>query len=236
MLVKRIGNICENIKLIKNTINAVKRGSGTVDVMAVTKSFSCHDAIEALKCGIEHIGESKIQEALPKFTQLGISLNSVTKHFIGHLQSNKIKKVVENFDLIHSLDNIKYACDINRYASSVGKVQDCLIEVKVSKEATKIGVNPDNVKDFYRQCQSIPNILIKGLMVITPYSDNSEHSRVHFMKVRSLFEDIRASVGNSCFNTLSMGMSGDYKIAVQEGATVVRIGSAIFGERNYEDR
>jgi pyridoxal phosphate enzyme (YggS family) len=229
-------NIRGNIEFIKNTVNSVKNVSTAVELIAVTKTFSYHCVLEALKCGIKHIGENKIKEALPKFEQLGSSLNGITKHFIGHLQSNKAKKAVENFDLIHSLDSIKLASDISRYAANRGKLQDCLIEVKVSQEITKTGVDPNDVEGFYKQCLSIPNILIKGLMVIAPYSDNLEGSRPYFKRAYNLFENIKKSSGSFEFNILSMGMSDDYKIAVEEGATMVRIGSAIFGKRNYGNK
>jgi pyridoxal phosphate enzyme (YggS family) len=229
-------NICANIELIKDTINSAKNASSCVELIAVTKTFSYHDVLEALKCKIEHIGESKTQEALPKFNQLKGALTGITKHFIGHLQVNKSKKAVENFDLIHSLDNIKLACSISRHAQSINKIQNCLIEVKISKEAAKAGISPENLKDFYKQCLLIPNIVIKGLMVIAPYSDNPKSARPYFKQTRNLFEDIKKSFGNTDFDTLSMGMSGDYKIAVQEGATMVRVGSAIFGERHYGNK
>ncbi|MDR3275476.1 MAG: YggS family pyridoxal phosphate-dependent enzyme [Endomicrobium sp.] len=229
-------NICENINFIEETINSVKNISKAVELIAVTKTFFYQDVLEALKCGIKHVGENKIQEALPKFKQLGSSIDDVTKHFIGHLQSNKAKKAVENFDLIHSLDSINLASIISRYAAVAGKVQNCLIEIKVDKEAAKTGVTPEELKDFYKKCILIPNILIKGLMVITPYSSNPEDSRQYFKQVYNSFEYVKKSFGNSEFAILSMGMSGDYKIAVEEGANMVRIGSAIFGERDYGNK
>jgi pyridoxal phosphate enzyme (YggS family) len=229
-------NIHGNIEFIKNTVNLIKNASASVELIAVTKTFSHHCILEALKCGIKHIGENKIKEALSKFEQLGSSLDGITKHFIGHLQSNKAKKAVENFDLIHSLDSIKLAGDISRYAANRGKLQNCLIEIKISQETTKTGVDPNDAEDFYKQCLLIPNILIKGLMVIAPYSDNSEDSRPYFKRIYSLFENIKKSSGSSEFNILSMGMSDDYKIAIEEGATMVRVGSAIFGKRNYENK
>ena len=229
----KVKNICGNIGFIKNTINSIKNASVAVDIIAVTKTFPYQDVLEALKCGIKHIGENKVQEALPKFEQLGASLVGVTKHFIGHLQSNKTKKVVGNFDLIHSLDSIKLAEDINRCAISIDKVQHCLIEVKVSWESSKTGISPQDVKEFHKQCQLLPSILIRGLMIIAPYSENPENARPYFKQVYSLFEDIKKSFDKPDFDVLSMGMSGDYKIAIEEGSTMVRIGSAIFGERDY---
>ncbi|MDR3330962.1 MAG: YggS family pyridoxal phosphate-dependent enzyme [Endomicrobium sp.] len=227
-------NICGNIKFIKDTVNSIRSAFVNVDIVVVTKTFPYHCVLEVLKYGITDIGENKIQEALPKFSQLGLSLNGVTRHFIGHLQSNKAKKAVENFDLIHSLDSIKLANDIGCCAANINKVQNCLIEVKVSQESSKFGIVPENVKKFYKQCQLIQNILVKGLMVIAPVhcATDFEDSRSCFKRVRDLFEDIKESFSNPDFAILSMGMSGDYKIAVEEGSTMIRIGSAILGERN----
>lgn len=226
--------VCTNINLIRDTIEQAKKGSGNVELVAVTKTFPYQKVLEALKCGIKHIGESKIQEALPKFEQLGTELKGITKHFIGHLQSNKAKKAVLNFDLIHSLDSFDLANDINRHAQGINKVQNCLIEIKVSKEATKTGISPENAFDFFNKCKEFSNILIKGLMVITPLSDNPENSRIYFKQIKALFDQIKKE--NNNFDILSMGMSDDYKIAVEEGSTMVRVGSAIFGERNYGDK
>jgi pyridoxal phosphate enzyme (YggS family) len=225
-------NISKNIKFIRNIISSVKSVS-PVELVAVTKTFPYQDILLALKCGIKHIAENKIQEAIPKFEQLKSSLIGIKKHFIGRLQSNKIKKIVKNFDLVHSLDSMKLAYGISYYAASIGKIQDCLIEVKISQETTKIGISINDVKNFYKKSQLIQNILIRGLMVVAPYSINSEDSRPYFRQIYSLFEDIKKTFNNSSFCILSMGMSGDYKIAVEEGSNMLRIGSAIFGERDY---
>ncbi len=229
-----MNDICSNINFIRKSIESLNKDSGSVDIIAVTKTFPAEDAAKAVECGIKHIGESKIQEALPKFTLLGNKLEGITKHFIGHLQSNKAKKAVENFDIIHSLDSLRLAEDINRHAGNISKVQNCLIEVKVSLEDTKTGINPEILHDFYYQCLKMTNVLIKGLMVITPLSENPEDSRPYFRQVRGLYDCLREK--NPDISILSMGMSGDYKIAVEEGANMVRIGSAIFGERNYGNK
>jgi pyridoxal phosphate enzyme (YggS family) len=229
-------NIRANIEFIRNTLKSIENIPRPVEIIAVTKTFPYQDILEALDCGISHIGESKIQEVLPKFDRLGSSLSGVKKHFIGHLQTNKAKKAVENFDFIHSLDSLKLADDISHHAANAAKIQNCLIEVKVSQESSKTGVLSIDVNDFYVKCLSIPNIVIRGLMAITPYSNNPEDSRYYFKYVKSLFEGIKKSFANTNFSILSMGMSSDYKIAVEEGATMVRIGSAIFGERDYGDK
>jgi pyridoxal phosphate enzyme (YggS family) len=229
-------DISRNIDFLRNSVRLVENISCPVKIVAVTKTFPYQDVLEALNCGLKDIGENKIQEALPKFSQLGSSLYGITKHFIGHLQVNKAKKAVENFDLIQSLDSFKLASAISSYAADACKIQDCLIEVKVSRESSKTGVLPKDVKDFCCKCLSIANITIRGLMVIAPYSDSMEDVRYCFKQVKSLFEDIKKTFVNPNFNILSMGMSSDYKIAIEEGATMVRIGSAIFGERSYGDK
>ena len=210
-------HICQNIKSINNTIKLLENVAGTVDLVAVTKTFTYPFVLEALKCGIKHIGESKVQEAVAKFDQIGDSLIGVTKHFMGHLQSNKVKKTVETFDLIQSLDSVKLAYNINHHAKNISKIQDCLIEVKVSKEISKTGINPDFVADFYNECRNLSNVNIKGLMLIAPYSDNLSDSRPYFKQVYNLFKDMKFFFADNDFNILSMGMSTDYKIAIEEG-------------------
>ncbi|MDR1401019.1 MAG: YggS family pyridoxal phosphate-dependent enzyme [Endomicrobium sp.] len=228
-------NIRGRIEFLRNVVSLTKSPGGFVELVAVTKTFPYQSVLEALKCGIKHIGESKVQEALPKFKQLGFSLGGIAKHFIGHLQSNKVRRVVENFDLIHSLDTLRLAYDISRHARGLNKLQNCLIEVKVSHEISKIGIAPDDVEEFYRKCLSIPSIVIRGLMVITPYSKNSGDSRCYFKQVYGLFKNIKKSFKSSEFDVLSMGMSNDYKVAIEEGSNMIRVGSAIFEERKIEN-
>ena len=230
-----MAQISENIAFIRNEVESLKKCRENVKIIAVTKTFPCQDILLALDSAITDIGESKVQEALPKFEQLGSSLYGITKHFIGHLQSNKAKKAVQNFDLIQSLDSLSLAKDISRHAAEIGKIQNCLIEVKVSHEEAKTGIKPDQARDFYSQCMAIPNLLIKGLMAITPLSCNPEDSRPYFKQIYKLFENLKSDAGSG-FEILSMGMSDDYKIAVEEGSNMVRIGSAIFGNRDYDSK
>jgi len=226
-------DICENISLIRKELESV---GSKAKILAVTKTFSSRDIREALNCGVKNIGESKIQEALPKFEELGALPDGVLKHFIGHLQSNKVKKAVENFDLIQSLDSLKLAKDINRHAKDLNKIQNCLIEVKVSDETSKTGILFDDVEVFYNQCLELENVKISGLMTITPLNNNPEASRPYFKAVYNLFVNLREKYKKEEFSILSMGMSDDFKIAAQEGSNMVRIGSAIFGERKYGNK
>jgi pyridoxal phosphate enzyme (YggS family) len=224
-----MNNITENLGHIRGILQDIGAGRA-IELIAVTKTIQYKDILRALQGGIKDIAESKIQEALPKFELLKGELNSVKKHFIGHLQSNKAKKAVENFDLIHSLDSLDIATDINKHALHLQKIQECLIEVKVSNEITKTGIAPSQVEGLYADiCNKLPNVLIRGLMIITPNFADIEDARPYFRQGYDLF----AKMKNDSFNILSMGMSQDFKIAIEEGSNMVRIGTAIFGERDY---
>jgi hypothetical protein len=226
--------ISRNIDNIKKRILNAANGNG-VTLVAVTKTFSANDVEEAIKVGITDIAESKIQEALPKFDVLSNSLKGINKHFIGHLQSNKTKKAVLNFDLIQSLDSIDLANNINKYAQDINKIQECLIELKVSQEESKFGVPIEKIYGIYDHClANCKNILISGIMTIAPYFDDKENVRPYFQKAYNIYSDMQKKVGNEKFKILSMGMSNDFEIAIEEGSNMVRVGSAIFGERNYD--
>jgi len=231
-----VADISKNIEQIRNKIKETSNGKN-VSIVAVTKTFGADCIESALLYGINNIGESKIQEALPKFDVLsnkGIFKN-IKKHFIGHLQSNKAKKAVLNFDLIQSLDSKELAENINRHAENINKIQDCLLELKISQEVTKHGVSKEYIEDLYIYCiEKCKNIKICGIMTIAPYFDNKEKSRPYFKAAYNIFTDLKNQFDNKDFLILSMGMSDDYEIALQEGANMVRIGSALFGERIYD--
>lgn len=230
-------NIKENILAINKRILELSQDKKEkVTFVAVTKTFPAQDVQEAVSTGlIFDIAESKIQEALPKFEVLSNSINGINKHFIGHLQSNKAKKAVLNFDLIQSLDSIDLAKDINRHAKDIGKVQKCLIELKVSNEESKFGASKETVSAIYDYCSlNCPNILICGIMTIAPYFEDKELVRPYFKTANNIFLDIKNKVNNDNFKILSMGMSGDFEVAIEEGSNMVRIGTSIFGERNYD--
>ncbi len=228
-----MSTIARNIIDIKERI--LKAANGTdVKLIAVTKTFSADCVKEALSY-VTDIAESKIQEALPKFEILSDSLKNINKHFIGHLQSNKAKKAVLNFDLIQSLDSINLAKDINRHAGEAGKIQNCLIELKVSFEESKFGASEEAVLKIYDYCrQNCQNISINGLMTIAPYFEDKQQVRPYFKKAYKIFENMQKIKNDGNFKILSMGMSGDFEVAIQEGANMVRIGTAVFGERNYD--
>lgn len=228
--------VSENIKNIKMIVKSMRNAVEGIEIVAISKTFGADLVFEALKCGITDIGESKIQEALPKFEALGDSLKGIKKHFIGHLQSNKAKKAVENFDLIQSLDSLGLAKEINRHSYNIGKKQNCLIEVKVSKEISKTGIAQQDIDGFYKECLNFPNILISGLMLIPPANEDIEAARPYFKEGFNVFNSLKSSFKNENFKVLSMGMSADFKIALEEGSNMIRIGSAIFGDRQYANQ
>ncbi|MDD5020903.1 MAG: YggS family pyridoxal phosphate-dependent enzyme [Endomicrobiaceae bacterium] len=229
-------NISENIAFIRDRISDVSN-SRNVSIVAVTKTFKADYVESAIMSGITDIAESKIQEALPKFDVLSNKevLKNVKKHFIGHLQSNKVKKTVSNFDLIQSLDSRELASDINRHARDINKIQECLIELKVSQEITKHGVSEEQAAGIYDYCiENCQNIKICGIMTIAPYFELKEEVRPYFKTAYNIFLKLKHRFNNKDFSVLSMGMSDDFEIAVQEGSNMVRIGSAVFGERIYD--
>jgi len=217
----------EKIKSIKEKIIAACRRSNVdpagIIVVGVTKTVNAENMAVALKAGIKDIGESRIQEASAKFPLL--ELSGVRKHLIGHLQTNKAKKAVELFDVIQSLDSIELAREIDRHSKNLGKVQECLIEVKVSPEDTKFGLSPEDAERFISSITDLKNIKITGLMAMAPYFDDTELARPYFKKVKQIFNSLQ---GRAEISMLSMGMSGDFEVAIEEGANMVRIGSAIF--------
>ncbi len=223
----------ENLGIIRKNIceAAIRAGNDPAGIIlvAVTKTHSADAVREALAAGITDIGESRIQEAQSKFSALsGLVFK---RHLIGHLQSNKVKKAVELFDVIQSLDSLRLAEEINRQAALQGKTQECLIEVKVSSEVSKSGVAPESLKELLAGCSKLSSIQVRGIMAIPPLTEKIEDSRHYFKQARQLFDEARISYPE--MKILSMGMSDDYVIAVEEGSTMVRIGSALFGERVY---
>lgn len=219
-------------KIRERIIQASQRsGGGAVTLIAVTKTFPASAVKEALSAGITDIGESRIQEAQSKFLELGDAAQGITKHLIGHLQTNKAKKAVELFDLIQSVDSLYLAEEIDKQANKLGKTQECLLEVKVSGEDAKFGCAPQDAEAFLEQSRNLSHVRFRGVMTIAPYFDTPEQARPYFRAAREIFERLKA---NNCFSgepVLSMGMSNDFEVAVEEGATMVRVGTAIFGER-----
>lgn len=204
-----------------------KRKGDDITLVAVSKRFPAEVIKMAARYGITDVGESRLQEAIPKIKELG---NITRWHMIGHLQSNKVKKAIPLFDLIHSLDSIKLAGEINRRAEPLNKRINCLLEVNSSGETSKHGFPPDKVMEAIKKLKDFKYINLSGLMTIGPYTDDQNFLRQAFILTRKLFVEGQKIIGNG-FATLSMGMSSDYELAIEEGSTMVRIGTAIFGDR-----
>ncbi len=224
-------NIVENLRAVQSEIESSRRKSiagAPVTLIAVTKNHEVEMMQQAIDAGAQHIGENRIQEAAEKFKILN---REVTRHLIGHLQTNKAKQAVRLFDLIHSVDSEHLAEAISGAAYSIGKIQDVLIQVNLAKEETKSGVYEENLPRLIEAVDVLKNIHLRGFMLIAPNYSDVENCRPLFRRMYEIFVAIQKTRQN--FDYLSMGMTHDYKIAIEEGANVVRIGTAIFGDRNY---
>jgi pyridoxal phosphate enzyme (YggS family) len=213
---------------IKGNIKTIKEEIRNSDILlvAVTKTRTIEEIKEAIDSGINIIGENRIQEAEAKFCELRdyFKKNNVEFHFIGRLQSNKIKKAVEMFDVIQTVDSLKIAEEIDKRAKEKNKTQRIFIEVNIGNEQQKSGVIPKGVINLVKEIRKLKNIKLEGLMCIPPYSDNAEDSRKYFRQMKKLFDE-------TGLKYLSIGMTKDYRIAIEEGSNMIRIGQGIFGER-----
>lgn len=228
-------DIEKNLISIEQRISDACRRSGRtrdeVTLIAVSKMNPAEAVIEANNCGINTFGENKVQELTDKIEQVGRELNW---HLIGHLQTNKVKYVVGKVAMIHSVDSYHLAEAISRESVKKGVETDILIEVNIASEESKFGVNPNDCVSVVRQISSLPNVRICGLMTVAPDTDEPESNRPCFRRMKELSVDIASqNIDNVTMNVLSMGMSGDFEVAIEEGATHVRIGTSIFGRRNY---
>lgn len=217
-------------KRIAAAAESCGRSPASVRLVAVSKTVPAERVKAAIDAGIESIGENYVQEAKEKFTVLGTE--PVAWHFIGHLQSNKAKYAVRIFDLIHSVDSYKLARELDRHAAKNAKVQNVLVQVNTGGEATKSGVAVDGALELVREISRLDHLSIRGLMTLPPFFDAPERVRPFFRSLRELRDRIHdAAIPGVSMGELSMGMTGDFEAAIEEGATLVRIGTAIFGER-----
>jgi len=226
-------DIAANIEKIKQRIAAACSRAGrdphSVELMAVTKTVSTERILQAVDAGITLLGENYVQEAREKQELLG---GSARMHLIGHLQTNKAKYAVRLFDCVHSVDRLELAQELNKRAKAVNRILDILIEVNVSGEQTKNGVSPAQVRELIGRIAGLENLSVRGLMTMAPYSDDPETSRPYFQALRQLRDDIaREEIPHVQMAELSMGMTDDFEVAIEEGSTIVRIGRAIFGAR-----
>jgi len=226
-LIKRLQNV-------KNRIEKAARSCGrdpeTIRLIAVSKTVPTNRVRQAIQAGTAILGENYVQEARTKFNDL--ATYPVSWHFIGHLQSNKAKYAVRLFDLIHSVDTLKLARELDKQSHKINKIQAVLIQVNISEEASKSGVNIKDTHNLLKEISLLENLSVKGLMTMPPYFNAPEKVRPYFSALRDLRDRLKQqSLLNVSLSELSMGMTGDFEVAIQEGATLVRIGTAIFGKR-----
>lgn len=227
--------IADHVAVIRTRIQAAAvrtgRDPNTVRLIAATKTVPVAPIQAAVDAGITHFGESRLQEALPKLDALA-ARTDVAWHFIGQLQRRKVKAVIGRFQLIHSVDSLELAHEIDRRAEEKGLCQSVLLEVNVGEESTKTGFSASELANVLERLATMPNLAVKGLMAIPPPSEAPEAARPYFRAVRDLADSLKRSAHHRIrMDELSMGMSHDFEIAIEEGATYVRIGTAIFGER-----
>ena len=225
--------IAENYKKVLERIRslALQAGRNPEDIIlvAVTKTWPVETIEEVIRAGARVLGENYVQEALPKVEAIR---NRVEWHFIGHLQSNKAKFVVNRFNVIESVDSISLAKELNKQAEKQGIDVDVLVEVNLAGEESKSGIKPEEIERFLREISQFKRIKVKGLMTIPPYFSNPEDSRPYFKRLRELKGKLaNTSIPDISLQHLSMGMSNDFEVAIEEGATIVRVGTAIFGVR-----
>ena len=218
--------IRENVKSI---LSELPKG---VTLVAATKSRTPEEILEAIEAGVEIIGENYVQEAEGKYKVIG---DKVKWHFIGHLQRNKVKKAIKFMDMIETVDSVPLAQEIDKRCRALNKIMPVLIEINSGKEPQKAGVFPEDAERLIREIAEYPNIRIMGLMTMGPMFGNPEDARPYFIETRRIFEKIKSlQIPNVEMRYLSMGMSNSYKVAIEEGANIVRIGTKIFGERSHE--
>ena len=225
----------ENLSIVEQNIQKACARSGRdrseVQLIAVSKTKPVEMLKEAYDCQIRDFGENKPQEIREKFPQLP---EDIRWHMIGPLQRNKIKYIIDKVCMIHSIESVRLAEAVSEEAAKHGRVIPVLVEVNMAGEETKFGIRPEETEDFIREISLLPNIQVNGLMTIAPYTENAEDNRIYFRNLKKLYVDIKEkNIDNVVMSNLSMGMTGDYEVAIEEGATMVRVGTGIFGERFY---
>lgn len=224
-------NLYDVQKRIEAACQRAGRDSREVTLIAVSKTKPVTMIEEIMAEGVVDFGENKPQELKDKYEVLPKNLKW---HMIGHLQRNKVKYVIDKACMIHSVDSLRLAETIQQEAVKLDLIMPVLIEVNIAREESKFGVSPEETEELVRQVAQLPNLRVEGLMTIAPFVEIAERNRVYFSNLRKLYVDIKSkNIDNVNMCNLSMGMTGDYEIAIEEGATLVRVGTGIFGERNY---
>lgn len=227
--------LCENLKNVEENVKKACEKAGRdrkdVTLIAVSKTKPVEMLSTIYNQGVRDFGENKVQEMCDKIEQLP---NDIHWHMIGHLQTNKVKYIVGKTALIHSVDSLHLAKEIEKQAAKKDVKVDILVEVNIAEEESKFGIHKEETYELVRQIATLPHVHICGLMTIAPYVENPEDNRMYFRGIRQLSVDIaNQNIDNVDMDILSMGMTGDYMVAIEEGATMVRVGTGIFGARNY---
>ncbi len=237
-------SVAENIREVEAKIATAAEKSGRkaedVLLLAVSKTKPVELIGEAVKAGCVSLGENKVQEIMEKYEPMMEYTpegDRIHWHLIGHLQTNKVKYIIDKVDMIHSVESLKLAEEIEKRAAQKGVVMDILIEVNMADEESKFGVKPEDTEALLREISKMEHIRVRGLMTVAPFVENQEENREVFRQMRELLVDMNGKkIDNIKMDTLSMGMTGDYEVAIEEGATIVRVGTGIFGERYYPNK
>ena len=229
MIRENLENVQEKIV---NSCTKSNRNVDEVTLIAVSKTKPVELLQEAYDAGVRDFGENKVQEIMDKYDKLP---SDIRWHMIGHLQRNKVKYIIDKVVMIHSVDSLRLAEEISKQAQKHNLVMPILVELNIGDEDTKFGASSTDAISLVKEISALPNIQIKGLMTVAPFVSNPEENRHYFNAMKHLSVDIiNENIDNVCMDILSMGMTGDYEVAIEEGATMVRVGTGIFGERNYQ--
>ena len=230
-----MGTIEKNIQSVEERVATAAKRSGRrredILLLAVSKTQTVETIREAVACGLTSLGENKVQEIMDKYEPMG---KGIHWHLIGHLQTNKVKYIVDKVVMIHSVESMKLAEEIEKRAAAKGLIMDVLVEINMAEEESKFGISPENVEDFLKDLAKLAHLRVRGLMTVAPFVENAEDNREYFRRMKQLQVDINEKkIDNIKMDMLSMGMTGDFEVAIEEGATIVRVGTGIFGERDY---
>ncbi len=231
-------SIKENVDIILKRIEESAKKSGRdfrdITVIAVSKTVDAQRAKEAVESGIINLGENRVQELVKKYEELKDT--NVKWHMIGHLQRNKVKYIIDKVEMIHSVESLSLAEEINKRAAQKNLLCKVLIELNIGGEESKFGISEDSIYEFLKSMEDFENIKVMGLMTVAPFSENPEDVRWVFRKMKNIFDKISGmNYKNTQMKYLSMGMTNDFEIAIEEGANIIRIGTAIFGAREYKE-
>ena len=227
-------NIADILKNVEASARKVGKTLADITVIAVTKTVDCERAKEAVSAGLNNLGENRVQEFMNKYEKMDNS--DISWHIIGHLQTNKVKYIINKVKLIHSLDSVALAEEIDKRSGQRGVVTEVLIELNIGEEESKFGIKNYELIDFIKSVENFENIKISGLMTVAPYMENKEEVRWVFKEMKRLYDLVSdMNFKNVKMKYLSMGMTNDYDVAIEEGSNVIRIGTAVFGSRIYNN-